>query len=219
MKKLICFDLDNTLINSDVSHFFTYNKAIKHYGFRSVSFLKFLSLMGMPKEQMVREMVGQGKDEEIYYKINKLQFKLITTKYKFFTWRLFGAKKALKKLKKNYKLAVTSNCAHKTIINLLKNAGIDYKLFDAIVGDDDVKVPKPSPNEIKKAVRITKTKASYVVGDSIYDIMAAKRAKVKIISVLTGHTSRKVLKEKKPDYIIKSVRYLPKLLEMINNEP
>jgi phosphoglycolate phosphatase-like HAD superfamily hydrolase len=193
--------------------------AVEKYGFKKISYWKFLRLMGMPKEQVVREIIGYGKDKKVYDKVNDLQAELvIKNKYGNTTKALFGIKRALRKLDKKYRLAVTSNCSHKTILTLLKNAGIDTKLINIVVGNDDVRLSKPNPAEIRKASKIAHIKADYVVGDSIYDIIAAKRARVKSIAVLTGHFSRKVLKQKKPEYIIKSVRYLPRLLRKIENE-
>ncbi|MDD5254348.1 MAG: HAD family hydrolase [Candidatus Nanoarchaeia archaeon] len=218
MKKLICFDMDNTLINSDKGHFHSYMESIEKFGFKRISYWRFLKLMGMPKEQVVREIIGYGKKENLYKKINDLQAKLIEIKYVHMTKALRGTKRVLKKLKKDYKLAVTSNCSHRTILNLLKSAGINYRLFEVIVGNDDVRISKPAPSEIRKASKILHTRASYVVGDSIYDIMAAKRAKVKVISVLTGHYSREDLKRRRPDYIVSSLRQLPRLLKKIENE-
>jgi phosphoglycolate phosphatase-like HAD superfamily hydrolase len=55
-----------------------------------------------------------------------------------------------------------------------------------------------------------------MVGDTIYDIMAGKRAGVKVISVLTGTQSRSLLKAYKPDVILRSAadvaRYLKKTI-------
>ncbi|MCX6711601.1 MAG: HAD family hydrolase, partial [Candidatus Woesearchaeota archaeon] len=122
----------------------------------------------------------------------------------------------LKILKKEYKIALVTNCTHKELEPLLKNTKIDKKIFDVIIGHDDVKKTKPYPDEIFKAEKLLHLKADYHVGDSIYDIIAAKRARVKCISVLTGVSSKNRLKKYKPNYIIKNVSYLPKLLRNIN---
>jgi len=51
-----------------------------------------------------------------------------------------------------------------------------------------------------------------MVGDSIYDIQAARKAKVKGIAVLTGDHSRSMLKKQKPFMILNSVKGLPRKL-------
>ena len=118
----------------------------------------------------------------------------------------------LKKLKKNYKIAILSNCTHKEIKRLLQGARIDSSCYDKIIGKDEVEHPKPYPDEIFKAEKLLKEKAEYIIGDSLQDIKAGKNAKVKIINVLTGNTPKEKLIKAKPDYIIKSIKYIPKIL-------
>jgi len=124
-----------------------------------------------------------------------------------------GVRKTLKKLKKDYKLAVLSNCKHKEIVEILRAAKLDRKLFDALIGNDDVKHGKPWPDEILKAEKLTKVNAGYMVGDTIYDVMAGKKAKVKTIAVLTGNQSRAMLKKYKPDYILKSISEISRVIK------
>ncbi len=116
-------------------------------------------------------------------------------------------------MKKNHELVVLSNASHKEILSILKAAGIDVRLFDVVVGNDEVPRGKPWPDEILKAERLTHHNADYMVGDSPYDIIAGKKAKCKTVAVLTGDFSRKRLKEENPDYIIKTLKKLPEVLK------
>ena len=76
--------------------------------------------------------------------------------------------------------------------------------------------PKPAPDQIIKVEKKLKIKASFMVGDTIYDILAAKRAKVKAIAVTSGLQSKSTLKKAKPYAILKSIKYLPEYLKKIN---
>ena len=51
-----------------------------------------------------------------------------------------------------------------------------------------------------------------MVGDSLQDINAARSAKVKIITVLTGNTPKERLINAKPDYIVNSIKDVQKIL-------
>ncbi len=126
--------------------------------------------------------------------------------------KIFGVERVLRKIKNNYFIAVLSNCSHKNIEVILKSAGYDLSLFDLLIGYDDVKKPKPYPDEIIKAENLMKVDSVYMVGDSPYDIMAAKKAKVKCIGVLSGHYTREVLEKEKPFKIIKSLKELLKIV-------
>ena len=84
--------------------------------------------------------------------------------------------------------------------------------FDILVGSDDVAHQKPMPDEIFKAEKLAHEKASFMVGDTIYDIRAGKKANVKTVAVLTGIHNLSLLWQEKPTMVVKSVKDLPSIL-------
>ena len=211
VKKLICFDLDGTLLNTNKLHFVTFNEAFKKNGLGEVKYREISPLFGLVKREIIN-MLFFGLDENKLKKIlkDKNEFTLKES-YKFVK-NFLGIKKSLIILKKRYDLGIVSNCSHKEIVTLLKKASIDLKLFSVIIGDDDSIRGKPYPDEIFKAKKVSGLNVEYMVGDSIYDIRAGKKAKVKTIGVLTGVHNKKILEKEKPWKIIKSVRDLPKYI-------
>ncbi|MBU2633692.1 MAG: HAD family hydrolase [Nanoarchaeota archaeon] len=208
--KLILFDLDNTLVKSDMSHGIAFNKSLSKLGFKKINVKKMSKHFGKPKDGVV-EALAPTKDKKILNKILYYHDMYLYEVSKKYNRKVRGVVGVLKFLKKKYKLGIVSNCKHKNILTLLKASGLDYKLFDVIVGNDDVRRSKPFPDEIFKAEKILHMDACCIVGDSVYDVRAGKKAKVKTISVLTGVYSRNVLKKEKPDYILKSVVDLKKI--------
>ncbi len=209
---LICFDLDNTLVDSDKLHVFAFQKAFKNHNLPKVKDHIIKELLGLTGTIIIKTLfhkLSDNKIKEVVKEHNKYSIKHA----KSFIKPLPGVKHVLKKLKKHHQLGIVSNCAHKEILAILKAACIDVKLFDIIVGDDEVKHGKPWPDEILKAEKLAHHNADYMVGDSPYDIMAGKKAKCKTIAVLTGDYSRKRLKEENPDYIIKNLKKLPEVLK------
>ncbi|MEK6826684.1 MAG: HAD hydrolase-like protein, partial [Nanoarchaeota archaeon] len=71
---------------------------------------------------------------------------------------------------------------------------------------------KPWPDEIMKAEKLMRHKARFMVGDSIYDVMAGKKAGVKTIAILSGRYSRKQLEMVNADYILERFNDLLKIL-------
>mgnify|MGYP001580176024 CR=1 FL=1 len=217
MKKLICFDMDNTLVYSDKAHIISYNEALAKLGFKKKSkeFLK--KLFGMPHLKIAKIILPKS-NKNILNKFLEIHDKILLKKTYKYIKAVSGVRKVLTKLNKNYDLALLSNCSHETMLATLKGAKINKKYFRISIGNDDVKYSKPYPDEILKAEKLEHNKADFIVGDSIYDIIAGKKAKVKTIAVLTGNYSKVRLKKYKPDYILKSIRELPNLLNEINSE-
>lgn len=209
---MICFDLDGTLIEATKAHWLAYKKALIKNGIKDIDEKKIVSLFGVVSKVFLKK-VYPHMDDKMISKISLDHDKILWSDTKRYLKLLKGVKVALKKLSKNHKLAIASNCRKKTIINSLKAVGIDRKLFSAIVGNDEVKRPKPQPDEILRAEYLVKLNADYMVGDTVYDIIAGKRAKAKTVAVLSGNHSRAKLKKYKPTLIIKSVADLPKYIK------
>ncbi len=123
-----------------------------------------------------------------------------------------GAAATLRTLAKTYTLALVSNCTHRNAERILSAAGLDRSLFSLIVGYTDVRRSKPFPDEILYVQHTLGLPVGWMVGDSIYDIRAARAARVKSVAVLTGNYTREILKKEKPTKIIDSVQKLPEVL-------
>jgi phosphoglycolate phosphatase-like HAD superfamily hydrolase len=69
---------------------------------------------------------------------------------------------------------------------------------------------KPRPEGLLMAVTLLSLpkESVYYVGDSTFDVMAAKAAGVKIVSVTTGNYSAERLRSQGADYVISSVSEL-----------
>lgn len=215
--KLICFDLDNTLILSDRAHVSAYNYALTKLGLKKKPYNFLVKLFGRPHEEIIK-IIAPKISKKIQENLLNLHDEILIKKTYKYSKPIKDISKTLRKLKKDYDLAILSNSIHKNILALLKGAKIDKKLFKFIIGNDDVRHSKPWPDEILKAERLEHHEANFMVGDSIYDIIAGRKAKVHTIAVLTGRYSKRKLIKYKPDFILKSINGLPKLLKKINNK-
>ena len=205
--------MDNTIVYSDRAHVYAFNKALDDLGFKKLTFMNIAKHFGKPKDEVAKAISGSG-DENVINKILDKHDHYLYKETKKYVRRISGAESVLKRLKKDYFIAVLSNCSHKNMEIILKSADYDLDLFDLLIGNDDVDKPKPWADEIVKAESLTGVDALYVVGDSIYDIKAAKKAKVKAIAVLTGHYTKKELEKERPYKIIKNLRGLFKIKQL-----
>lgn len=211
--KIICFDLDNTLVDSVKAHTKAYNRALNSFGLKGKTEKYIFSKLGRPKDELIK-LLAPNSSKKVRDEINKLHDRYLASGYFKYAKGLKYSLEILKYLKeKKYKIAITSNCTRNNIYVILKGAGISKRYFDLLVGNDDVKRSKPYPDEILKAGKIFGKKPNFVVGDSIYDVVAGKKAKVKVIAVTTGFYKEKELKRYKPEHIIKTLRELKKIVQ------
>ena len=212
MKKLICFDMDNTIVYSDKAHIVAYNEALEKLGYKKKSEFFLRKLFGMPHLTLSKVILPKA-DKKTIQKFLKIKHNIFMKKSYKLLKLIPNVGKTLNKLRKNYDLALLSNCSKSTILKTLKRVKLNKNIFKLIMGSENVKRSKPFSDELLKAQKLYKHKPVFMVGDSVYDILAGKKAGVKTIAVLTGNHSKSRLKRYSPNFILKSINELPKLIK------
>ena len=212
-KKLLCTDMDGTILDSRELHHLSYKKALKGLGFPQVSTKTMQKHLGKPHDEVAKAFLPKTATKKDQEKLIKEKAKALKTIGKSHIKRIPYAEKTLKKLKKDYKIILLSNCSKDTIQHMLEGANIDKKIFFKILGRDSVKRSKPFPDGILKAQELANQKVDYMMGDTTYDILAGKKAKVKTIALAQGWHSKAKLKKEKPDIFLDHIKDLPELLK------
>jgi phosphoglycolate phosphatase len=130
------------------------------------------------------------------------------------TSALPGAKEALQRLKANgARLAVLTNSGLRAAREALGRAGLSG-YFEFVLTRDDTVSMKPRPEGIASAVSRLGVgpESTYYVGDSPFDIAAAKGAGVRVISVATGNYTVERLRAEGADLAVSSIAEIPSLL-------
>jgi phosphoglycolate phosphatase len=211
--KAVILDLDGTLVDSRQAYLEAARIAFSSVGQQTV-FTK--TAMEIPKrfEQgiPVDDLLPGIDIEEFRRTYLKAYYEAVAVMAK----PLPGIANTLKKLSEKVKLALTTRreVPSKVVIRQLKEFGLE-RFFQAVVTACDKLSPKPSPDAIIECSRKLRLRTSEcaVVGDSIVDIEAGRRAGAKTVAVLSGIFSHDELKKEKPDLILESVRKLPHFLE------
>ncbi len=109
--------------------------------------------------------------------------------------------------------AVMSNSGRRAALRALEKAGI-LDRFEFVLTRDETFTLKPRPEGILLAVQKLGLSADdvFYVGDSTYDIIASKRAGVKVVSVATGNYDEARLKAEGADLVIAGITELPAVL-------
>jgi pyrophosphatase PpaX len=142
---------------------------------------------------------------EVFSMLDDFELKSVTSAEVF-----PGTKGALDHLKsRGVRLAVLTNSGKKAATEALRRGGL-LDSFEFILTRDDTEAMKPRPEGLAKAVALLGLPIDnvYYVGDSPYDIAAAKLAGLKVVSVATGNYSLERLRTEGADYVISSISEL-----------
>lgn len=193
--KAVLFDYDETVVYSNMDHVKSYIAAGKAFGIR-IKKKDILERFGKSAINIISELFPELTDEEII-RMRDLKEKI---------YREIISKKDIKPVKGLEKLlkflvasgircGIVSSASVKNILIGLNENKIT-KYFDVIIGAEQVKRHKPNPDPVLKAVKMLGLKPSECVfiGDSIYDVIAGKRARVMPIGLTTGYYSEMQLK-------------------------
>jgi phosphoglycolate phosphatase len=125
-----------------------------------------------------------------------------------------GTRETLDYLKsKSVRLGVLTNSGKRAATEILRRAGLQ-DCFEFVLCRDDVAMMKPRPDGLVRAISLLGVPRDriFYVGDSRYDIIAAKQAGLRVVAISTGNYSGARLKEEGADYVISSISELPGLL-------
>jgi len=217
MFDLVIFDWDGTLADTRKVIVLAFQKVLSKTGCRVGD--EFLERrIGIGARNMFREALkicGIQFDEKMIDKLleEKTKIHLMLTP----NVRLFdGTLNLLEALKPVVKMALATMSNREVIEKTLREKGIrDY--FDLVITVDEVKNPKPDPEVFLKCAEIMRCKPEkcVVIEDSIFGVMAARRAGMKCIAIPSGFYSKSDLEKEKPDLIVDSIKEKDKILTYI----
>ena len=182
MLKLVVFDVDGTLVDTDEVILATWKELIRLYK-PSDYFLDddvIRTFSGPPLRDSIKRVFPEMDQEFIFEEYNRITPGLYKSNIKKFS----DVVNVLNDLKKDgYQLAVLTNKDSRMTRYTLELAGIDINLFSAIVTADDVKTLKPNPEGLLSILNKLniKNEEAISVGDTEFDYYCGKNANVKTI--------------------------------------
>jgi len=224
--KLLIFDLDGTLVDSSIDITNAINYAIGPYGFNHLTPKETISLIGEGVTKLIEKLIAKHTDLSSIPQSSRAQNQsldkdiLVKRFLEHYSLHLTdnttiypGVRETLENLNK-YKKAIISNKRENLTLKILEVLKIlDY--FDLVVGSDTTPEKKPSPvpvNYVLSKLNI-KNSESAIIGDSIFDIEAGKKAGVKTIAVTYGYRPAESLKG--ADFLIAHMDELENVLKVI----
>jgi HAD superfamily hydrolase (TIGR01509 family) len=190
------FDLDGTLVDSNEFHVLAWQETFRHFG------------KEIPLERL-REQVGKGGDQYLPVFLNPAEMREFGDEADKFHGEVFKKKylsqvKPFPKVRELFerlredgkKIALASSGKNAEVRHYEKLLGIE-QLVDGMTTSDQVVHSKPYADVFIAALNRLKLPANEAVaiGDTPYDVEAAKKIDLRLIGVLCGGFSENLLRD------------------------
>lgn len=194
MVKLIVFDLDGTLLNTIDDIHSVLSDSLKEFGLPCVTLSQTRQYVGNGARRLVERAVGNKPAEiiDIVYSYYAKKFSECGNKY---TKLYDGEEQTLLKLKNaGIEFAIVTNKPQQATENVYRQYLSKFRFYK-LVGQTEYRPLKPNPEttlEIIDDLKLKKEECVFV-GDGETDVLTAKAAGIKCISVLWGYRTKEQL--------------------------
>lgn len=183
----VIFDVDGTLVNSNRAHAQAWTEALHEHGIAADEDRLF-DLVGMGSDHLLPEVAGIEKNSPRGKQIAERRGDLFKTHYLPGLKPFPGARALVEKMKaEGMKVVVASSADKDELDPLLDIAGVK-DLFEAVTAADDAERSKPDPDIVQAALAQLDLPPdqAVMIGDTQYDIEAARKAGVRLIALRSG---------------------------------
>jgi len=187
MPAAVILDVDGTLIDSNDAHARAWGDAFREAGI-TVDLDDVRRAIGMGGDKLLPAVAGLDEESEPGATISKRRGEIFKQRYLPGIAAFPRVRELAQRLKQDgYVLTVASSANEKDLKPLLERAGV-ADLIDAKTSSDDADRSKPDPDIVKAALKEVRGDASesVMLGDTPYDIEAARRAGVTIVALQSG---------------------------------
>jgi HAD superfamily hydrolase (TIGR01509 family) len=183
----VIFDIDGTLVDSNRLHAESWAETLASFGF-AITADEVQPLIGMGGDKLLPALIGVDIESDDGKRYSEHRTKLFFRKYLPRVRAIPGARALAERLREDgFRLVTASSASEEELEKLLAVAGIEDLLMDT-TSSDDAERSKPDPDIVHAAVRRSGLPAADLImlGDTPYDVEAAKRAGVRIVAVRSG---------------------------------
>jgi phosphoglycolate phosphatase-like HAD superfamily hydrolase len=183
----VLLDVDGTLVDSHDAHARAWVDALQEHG-RRVSLQRVRELIGKGGDNLLPEVAGVPADSAEGREIDRRRRAIFAQRYLPFVRPCTGARALLERLRREQlTVVVASSADRRELTPLLQRAGV-VDLVDDDTSSDDADRSKPDSDVVTAALDRARLRAGDVVmiGDTPYDVEAARRSGIPIIALRCG---------------------------------
>jgi HAD superfamily hydrolase (TIGR01509 family) len=185
-------DVDGTLIDANYQHALAWYRAFREHDI-VLPVWRIHRAIGMGGDQLVPALVGERADEERGDEIRETRDAIYKSEFIHEIAPLEGAHDLIAELRRGGIRVVLASSSPGDEIERYLDLLEARELADAWTTKDDVDATKPAPDLIVAALEKAQTTNAVMVGDTPWDIEAARKADVDTICVITGGWSKQEL--------------------------
>lgn len=185
--RAVLFDVDGTLLDSNDAHAHAWLDALRGHG-KDVPYERIRALIGMGSDHLLRELADIDADSPEGRRLVERRSAVFKAHYLPDLGPLPGARMLVDRVRsRGLRCVVVTSSSAAEIADLLRAAAV-ADLVDVIVSADDADRSKPSPDLVEVALERLglRPDEAILVGDTPYDVIAAKEAGVACIALRSG---------------------------------
>lgn len=199
---VIGFDLDGTLVDNSLRHHWSYAQALEKLGYPALPLGEYWSLKRAATT--VPGILTRTAPAEIYPSFRETWLELIECEHALLLDQLFpDTLTALNSVSESYTLGLVSLRRHKRrMIHELGRLGLDGYFSFILSGGTGISAAESrlSKSRLVQQAAIHNRIAAYI-GDTEFDVAAARSANVYSVAVSTGIRTRDILAQSKADLL------------------
>jgi HAD superfamily hydrolase (TIGR01509 family) len=204
-------DVDGTLVDTNYQHALAWFRAFRRHEI-VLPIWRIHRAIGMGGDQLVAHLAGDDVERDLGDAIRDVEGNLYGELIDEVE-PLAGAKELLRDLKQRGHAVVLASSAKAEEVDHYLDLLDARDLADGWTTSADVEKTKPEPDLVRAAVDKAGADAAVMVGDSVWDCEAAKRAGLETIAVLTGGFSEQELRDAGAAIVFESIDELRDALD------
>ncbi|MDQ2629373.1 MAG: HAD family hydrolase [Actinomycetota bacterium] len=197
-------DVDGTLVDTNYHHALAWHRALHAHG-HQVQMWKVHRHIGMGGDQILDALIGEEAAAEQGDAIREAEaeaYKELIDEVE----PMEGARELIEKLKEEGSTVILASSAKEWEVDHYIDLLDARELVDGWTTSADVESTKPDPDLVHAALeKAGDDDRSVMVGDSVWDVKAAKAAGLPTLAVLTGGFSEAELREAGASQVVESI--------------
>src|SRR4051794_3161112 len=199
----VLFDVDGTLVDTNYLHTLAWSRALREQD-EWAPMNALHRLVGMGGDQLLQAVLG--RDDEFLNDRWQKHYEALLPEVRAFP----GAADLLRDLRAaGLKVVLASSSPADLVSRMIELLDMEGEL-DGATSADDASASKPAPDIFRAALEVggVDRARALVVGDSIWDVQAARAASLGVLGLETGGFSRHELSEEGALYVYRDVHEL-----------